>query len=124
MSIQSEIMEKVSKDMNITPKDDEWDEVLDNICNWDDAEIEMFSILSETYGYEECYDIIDNGYYTIWYDCKDMADVAETYLTECGYLNGLPYFVIDNINYEAIGYDMELEGNYITCSDYVIEVNY
>ena len=124
MSKQFEIMVKLCEDMGITPRDCEWDEILDKICNWTDLEIDIFWTLTTDFGYEECYDIIDNEYYFIWHDCENMADVAENYLSECGYLDNLPNIVIDNINYENIGYDMELEGHYIICDEYVIEVNY
>lgn len=124
MSKYFEIMVNVSEDMGITPKDVEWDGILDNICNWTDLEIEIFWTLTSNYGYEEAYDIVDNEYYVIWHDCQDMAELAENYLAECGYLDNLPEIVIDNINFESIGYDMELEGDYYICDDYVIEVNY
>lgn len=124
MSKIVEIMENISEDMGILPKDVEWDEILDKISNWSDMEIDIFWSLTADFGFEECYDIVDNEYYTIWSDCDNMGDVAEKYLYDCGYLDNLPDVVINNINYDDIGYDMELEGNYIICDDYVIEVTY
>ena len=76
-----EIMEEVRSDMGINVLDDEWDDILDKIGNWTDMEIEVFWTLMGNYGAEECYDIIVNEYYHIWWECDCMFRLSS--LSDC-----------------------------------------
>ena len=54
-------------------------------------------------------------------DCDSMEDVARCYVEETGQLGEVPTNLQSYINYEALGRDMEIEGNYLVTSHGVFE---
>lgn len=54
-------------------------------------------------------------------DCDSMQDVAEHYIEETGVLNALPENMRYYFDYQALGRDMEIEGNYLVTSHGVFE---
>lgn len=46
-------------------------------------------------------------------ECEDMEDVAREYIEESGNLDVIPDFLHPYIDYEALGRDIEIEGNFI-----------
>ena len=50
-----------------------------------------------------------------------MQDVAEHYIEETGVLNALPENMRYYFDYQALGRDMEIEGNYLVTSHGVFE---
>lgn len=54
-------------------------------------------------------------------DCESMRDVAEHYIEETGILNALPENMRYYFDYQALGRDMEIEGNYLVTSHGVFE---
>lgn len=57
-------------------------------------------------------DAIDKVDEVIVYENSTMADIAEQYIEEYTDLNGYHPLVIHHIDYEGIGRDLELEGNF------------
>ena len=48
----------------------------------------------------------------IYYDCKDMEDVAIQIVEETGMLNGVPETLAMYFDYEAYGRDLDIEGKF------------
>lgn len=54
-------------------------------------------------------------------DCDDMEDVARYYVEETGSLGEIPSHLQNYIDYQALGRDMDLEGNFLVTSHGVFE---
>lgn len=54
-------------------------------------------------------------------DCDSMEDVATYYVEETGQLGGVPSNLQNYIDYQALGRDMELKGNFLVTSNGVFE---
>lgn len=54
-------------------------------------------------------------------DCDSMEDIARYYVKETGQLGEVPSHLQNYIDYEALGRDMEIEGNYLVTSHGVFE---
>ena len=54
-------------------------------------------------------------------DCDSMEDVARYYVEETGQLGEVPANLQNYIDYQALGRDMEIEGNYLVTSHGVFE---
>ena len=71
---------------------------------------------------DEALRIVEDGNYTIWNDCINMADVAEQMVDEYGYLNDVPENLRCYIDYEAWGRDLAIEGTFLEGDGFFIEV--
>lgn len=68
---------------------------------------------------EELLDNIDN---IICYpNCESMEDLAAYYVEETGQLGEIPGNLQSYIDYRSLGYDMEIEGNFLVTSHGVFE---
>ncbi|EEO7552537.1 antirestriction protein ArdA [Listeria monocytogenes] len=57
-----------------------------------------------------------------WYsDCDSMEDIARYYVEETGQLGEVPSNLQNYIDYQSLGRDMEIEGNYLVTSRGVFE---
>ncbi|MBU3228899.1 antirestriction protein ArdA [Clostridium algidicarnis] len=56
-------------------------------------------------------------------DCDSMEDVARYSVEETGQLGEVPSNLQNYIDYQALGHDMEIEGNYLVTSHGVFEYN-
>lgn len=54
-------------------------------------------------------------------DCDSMEDIARYYVEETGQLGEVPSNLQNYIDYQALGRDMEIEGNYLVTSHGVFE---
>ena len=54
-------------------------------------------------------------------DCDSREDVARYYVEETGQLGEVPANLQNYIDYQALGRDMEIEGNYLVTSHGVFE---
>lgn len=54
-------------------------------------------------------------------DCESMADVASHYIDETGQIGEVPAFLQNYIDYEALGIDLETEGNFLVTRHGVFE---
>ena len=54
-------------------------------------------------------------------ECDSMEDVARYYVEETGQLGEVPSNLQNYIDYQALGRDMEIEGNYLVTSHGVFE---
>lgn len=67
-------------------------------------------------------DLFDNKDNIIYYsDCESMSDVAAYYVEETGQLGEVPSNLQNYIDYQSLGRDMELEGNFLVTSNGVFE---
>ena len=71
---------------------------------------------------QESLDIIENGNYVVWDNCKDMSDVAYSYIEETGMLENVPSTIANYFDYEALGRDMDIEGTYLEGDGYYLEI--
>lgn len=46
------------------------------------------------------------------YEDSAMEDIAYDYIQECYNLDSIPAIILNNIDYESIARDMEMEGSY------------
>lgn len=85
----------------------------------DEEELVLSGLLTEGgYSIEEAITIvIDQQNYSVFYDCFNMADVAEQVVEQCGYLDEMPEHLRSYFDYEAFGRVLEREGNYIYCGE-------
>lgn len=67
-------------------------------------------------------ELFDNKDNIIYYrDCESMSDVAAYYVEETGQLGEVPSKLQNYIDYQSLGRDMELEGNFLVTSNGVFE---
>lgn len=92
----------------------EWAERLEN-CKEEDEDV-IQAIFDYAATLEEGFDILEDGEYRVYEDCKNMADVAWEIIEESGFLRDVPEDVARYFNYEAYGRDLETEGTFIYIS--------
>lgn len=68
---------------------------------------------------EELLENVDDIMY--YPDCESMADVATHLVEETGQLGKIPANLQPYIDYSSLGYDMEIEGNFLVTSHGVFE---
>ena len=71
---------------------------------------------------EEVLRIVEGGNYTIWNDCINMADVAQTMVEECEYFGNIPEQLQCYIDYEKLGRDLAIESTFLEGDGYFVEV--
>ena len=71
---------------------------------------------------DEALRIVEDGNYTIWNDCINMADVAQTMVEECEYFGNIPERLQCYIDYEKMGRDLAIEGTFLEGDGYFVEV--
>ena len=71
---------------------------------------------------DEALRIVEDGNYTIWNDCINMADVAQTMVEECEYFGNVPERLQCYIDYEKMGRDLAIEGTFLEGDGFFIEV--
>lgn len=99
----------------------EW---LDTAC---EAEIIAFrAYLEDTsyYNYIDAMEFVENGDYTIYYDCVTMEDVARQYAEDTGLLSSIPENLQFYFDFEAFGRDMQIEGSFIEIDNHYVELYY
>jgi antirestriction protein len=55
------------------------------------------------------------------YEDSTMEDIAEDFIEECYNLDDIPTIISNNIDYEAIARDMEIEGSYFKVDNDIYE---
>ena len=71
---------------------------------------------------DEALRIVEDGNYTMWNDCINMADVAQTMVEECEYFGNVPERLQCYIDYEKMGRDLDLEGTFLEGDGFFVEV--
>ena len=71
---------------------------------------------------DEAVGIVEDGNYTIWNDCINMADVAQTMVEECEYFGNISEQLQCYIDYEKMGRDLAIEGTFLEGDGYFIEI--
>ncbi len=88
----------------------EWAERLEDCREEDDV---VRAIFDHAGSIEKGLDILEDGRYRVFYDCRNMADVAWTIVDERGLLSDIPENIAQYFDYEAYGSDLEIEGTFI-----------
>lgn len=70
---------------------------------------------------EDAIEVIERGDYAYYY-CSDMAELAEEFFAGCYNIDTYPDIIRNNINWEAIGRDLELSRTFIEVDDGYIEL--
>jgi antirestriction protein len=84
----------------------------------------IYDELSEIQGmwFNSLEELLDHTDDIICYtDCDSMEDVAAYYIEETGALGEVPANLQNYIDYQALGRDMEIEGNFLVTSHGVFE---
>ena len=84
-------------------------ETLENLDETDREVVEV--LISEGNSLEEALEKKDDC--MIYYDCDNMADVAEQYAEETGLLDSIPKNLRFYFDFEAFGRDMSYEGHFV-----------
>lgn len=102
---------------------DDLNELAESMENYSEEEVEVFKACMELgLGVEEATKIISDCDYVVWAGCETMAEVAEQYLEETGALNGVPSHLVNYIDFEAYGRDMEFEGSFVETDNGYVEI--
>ena len=88
-------------------------EELDNLNEYDKEVVN--AMLSEGYNLEDAISGKDDC--IVYYNCNDMADVAEQYAEETGLLDSIPENLRCYFDFEAYGRDMSFEGQFVFTSN-------
>lgn len=74
------------------------------------------------YWFTNLEDLLENKDDIIHYsDCDSMEDVARYYVEETGQLGEVPTNLQNYIDYQALGRDMEIEGNFLVTAHGIFE---
>lgn len=101
---------------------DELNRIVEQIESIDDDDI--ISELSEllNYWFESIDDLVEHLNDLIHYsDCDSMEEVAQYYIEETGAFGEIPSQLQNYIDYEALGRDMDMEGNFLETSHGMFE---
>lgn len=91
---------------------DELNEIAETLEDLEEYEKEVVKVLlGESYDLADALEKKDDC--MIYYDCNDMADVAEKYVEETGLLHDVPDHLRNYFDFEAYGRDMSYEGTFI-----------
>lgn len=94
---------------------DELNELAETLDDLDEYEREIVeTMISEGYSLEDAIDKKEDC--MVYYNCEDMADVAEEYAEETGLLNSIPENLRSYFDFEAFGRDMSFEGHFVFTS--------
>lgn len=90
---------------------EELNELAENLADFDEYRAHVFGwCISNGYSMEEAVNCSED--YTVYEDCTDMSDVAYQVAEELGYLASIPEHLQYYFDYEKLGRDLEIEGNY------------
>lgn len=124
---------KAKKEIHINEDHEEfffadWDEIGSNVskklgeypdlalCNklaeMNDDDFNTVEIIVSDMPLNEAIEIVSNGDFHIYYDCKSMAEVAMEFAEEACYLVDVPETVKYYIDYEDWGKDLEIDGEF------------
>ena len=78
----------------------------------DSSQYKNVKILLEYELVKNLNDAIENIDNLIVYENSTMRDIAEEYIDECVDLNGYHSLIVNHIDYDGIGYELENSGNY------------
>ena len=76
-------------------------------------EKDVINAIFEYCSKDEGMEVLINGGYRVYHDCRDMEDVAMQIVEELGYLNEIPENLQMYFDYEAYGRDLDINGTFI-----------
>lgn len=79
------------------------------------------AFLYNSYSLEDAITEVENNNFIIHYDCTEMSDIAYELIDE-GIYGNIPDNLINYIDYDAIGRDLEIEGNYYFINNNCVEL--
>jgi antirestriction protein len=96
-------------------------EMLESVSEYDQKAMIAILDSGHTSDINEALEIINNGAYSVYPDCKDMSDVAYEFYEQTGMLQELEKHIASYyIDFDAIGRDMEINGYfYYVDGDYI-----
>lgn len=98
---------------------DTLNEIAERLEELDESESKIVKAIMSELGYtlDEAIEKVNNGDYTIYYDCEDMTDVAYKAVKSYGYLDNVPETVARYFDYKSFGRDLGIEGTFIFTDD-------
>lgn len=108
---------------------DELNKLAKIIDSLDEYDLLLFQAYTDydTCSIQELLEIIDykhidiEGY--VYYDCRDMSDVAYQLVEECDLLHDVPNNLKYYFDYEMFGRDLAIEGTYIELDNAIVELH-
>ena len=99
-------------------------DIAERVENLMDYEQDVLKVILEehTSDVDEALQIVEDGNYTMWNDCINMADVAQTMVEECEYFGNISESLQCYIDYEKLGRDLAIESTFLEGEGYFIEV--
>jgi antirestriction protein len=80
----------------------------------ENEQIALCGLMEHCIDLEEALEILENGSYSIYNNCKDMSDVAYEWYDMTGQLSEITKHISEYyIDFEGIGRDMEINGTFI-----------
>ena len=103
---------------------EELNEIATAIDELDEYDRLLFDAAVEYHGLYTAMEQLNNneldGY--VYYNCDNMADVAEQVVEATGMLNNVPEHLRYYFNYERYGRDLDLEGIFVQMNDCIVEL--
>ncbi len=90
-------------------------EIAKEVVEFNEDDFEIIGQIFENNGWNiiDAVETYNNRDFAIYYNCCNMAEVAEQYADETGLLNEIPDNLKSYFDFEAYGRDMELNGNFV-----------
>ena len=115
---------KIPFDFGVYESIDDVNDIAERVEALKEYEQDVLKVILEehTSDVDEALRIVEDNNYTIWNDCINMADVAQTMVEECEYFGNIPERLQCYIDYEKMGRDLELECTFLEGNGYFVEV--
>jgi antirestriction protein len=111
----------IVKDMSLNQMND-FAEKLESLQEYE--QMALIGLMDYYSDLDECLEILENGDYMVYHDCKNMSDVAYQWYEETGQLQELEKHINSfYIDWESLGRDMDIEGTFIQIdNDTIIQI--
>ena len=92
---------------------DKLNEIAEAMENIDEDGVKAINFLMENQLVKDIFEAIENYEDSVRiYENQSMEDIAYNFIQECYNLDDMPNIISNNIDYESIARDMEIEGSY------------
>ena len=101
---------------------DKLNEIAEAMENIDEDGVKAIKFLMDNNFVSDIFQAIENYEDSVRiYENQTMQDIAENYIEECYNLDDMPSIIANNIDYESIARDMEIEGSYFKVENDIYE---